>query len=252
MVVDPDRDSLRSEMERLQTENSRLTGELAQMGRMNEIVAGILGHDLRNPLGAILMSATVLSRKVEDENLKRAIGRILTAGSRMNQMIAQLLDFARARTGSGIQLERARTDVAAVFQKTLDDLPENAGRDRVIFEADGDARGTWDGDRLGQVAFQLVGNALRHGTAGGGVRVRIDGRAPHEVEIQVSNVGAIAPELLPILFDPFLGAELGNRKGGLGVGLFLTREMVLAHGGKVEATVAGDTTEFTVRLPRES
>jgi two-component system, sensor histidine kinase and response regulator len=244
------RDSIRLQVERLHAENGRLAGDLSRTVRMNDVFVGTLSHDLRNPLGAILMSATVLSRKVEDDGLKRSLGRIITAGKRMNQMIAELLDFTRTRRGDGLALERARIDLLPIFRQAIDGLPGAAGGPPVTFEHQGDTRGWWDAERLAQAATSLVGNAVRHGAAEGAVRVRIDGREGGRVKIDVSNAGTIPIDLLPELFEPFKGDDPRNRRRGLGLGLFITREIVTAHRGTLEVASSGDVTTFEMSLPR--
>ena len=161
-----ERVSSAQEVERLQAENTRLAGELTRMVQSNQLLAGILSHDLLNPLGAILMSATVLSRKVGDDNVKRAVGRILTAGQRLNLMIEQLRDFIQTRAPEGLPIERACIDAAMVFRRAIDDLTGAIEGRAVRLEHEGDARGWWDAKRLGQVACNLIGNALQHGRTG--------------------------------------------------------------------------------------
>jgi two-component system, sensor histidine kinase and response regulator len=238
------------EVEDLKSENARLAGELARVRRSNELFGTILGHDLRNPLGAMLMSATVLSRKIEDESLKRALTRILTAGNRMNHMITDLLDFTRARGTGGLRIESARTDLAPIFRHALDELAEATKGRRTTFEVEGDTRGQWDPARMAQVASSLVGNAVRHGDPDGEIGVRIDGREPDQITVEVRSTGPIPAELLPVLFEPFQNGDLHNRRGGLGLGLFLTREIISAHGGKIEAAADSAVASFRVVLPR--
>jgi two-component system sensor histidine kinase/response regulator len=244
-------DSIRRGVERLQAENARLAGELTRTREVNGLFAGILSHDLRNPLGAILMSATVLSRKVADDEIKRALGRILSAGQRMNQMITQLLDFTRVRGASGLQVERTRSDLVPIFGRAIDELSGGVAR-AVTFEHGGDTCGRWDAERLAQVASHLVDNAFRHGAAGGPLRIEIGGGDPARVTVGVTNDGAIAAELLPGLFEPFPSGALLNRRAGLGLGLFLSREIVVAHGGTLELTSPGNPTTFLMTLPRDS
>jgi two-component system, sensor histidine kinase and response regulator len=243
-------DGVGDQVEDLQRENARLTGELAQARRSNELFGTILGHDLRNPLGAMLMSATVLSRKIEDESLKRALTRILTAGNRMNHMITDLLDFTRVRGTGGLRIECTRSDLAPIFRHALDELTEAAKGRPITFDIEGDARGQWDAARMAQVAGSLVGNAVRHGAAEGEIAVRIDGREPDQVAVEVRSAGPIPAELLPVLFEPFQNGDLHNRRGGLGLGLFLTREIVTAHRGTIEVAPDAATASFRIVLPR--
>jgi signal transduction histidine kinase len=234
-------------------ERERMIRELRRTVKSNELFAGILGHDLRNPLGAILMSATVLSRKTTDEGTGRTVARILSAGQRMNRMITQLLDFTRVRASGKLPIERAWTDIAPIFQQAIDELgiPSSGPGLKPELEYRGDTRGWWDADRLGQVASNLMSNAVRHGAPEHPVRVSIRAEAPTGVRITVRNGGTIPADLLPIIFDPFRRGELRERRGGgLGLGLFITREIVVAHRGNLAVACSDDETVFTVELPR--
>jgi signal transduction histidine kinase len=115
----------------------------------------------------------------------------------------------------------------------------------------GDLKGVWDGERLCQVMTNLVGNAVHHGTANEPVQVLVDGRCDDVLVVEVANGGAIAPELLPDLFDPFRGrASAGGRQQGLGLGLFIAQQIVLAHGGRINVLSQDGRTRFRVELPR--
>jgi signal transduction histidine kinase len=135
---------------------------------------------------------------------------------------------------------------------------EAAYPDRTIVrETVGNAVGTWDRDRLGQLVSNLAANACQHGTIGSPVRVRLDGSEPDGVRLEVSNHGMIAPELLPFIFDPLQtdGGRPGGRQGasGLGLGLYITQQIAVAHGGTID--VQSDEsrgTRFTVDLPRHA
>lgn len=234
-------------------ERERMIRELRRTVKSNELFAGILGHDLRNPLGAILMSATVLSRKTTDPVTGRTVARILSAGQRMNRMITQLLDFTRVRASGKLPIERAWTDIAPIFQQAIDELaiPSLGPGSKPQLDYRGDTRGWWDADRLGQVASNLMSNAVRHGAPEHPVRVSIRAEAPAGVRITVRNGGTIPADLLPIIFDPFRRGELRERRGGgLGLGLFITREIVVAHRGNLAVACSDDETVFTVELPR--
>jgi two-component system sensor histidine kinase/response regulator len=249
-----DPDEIRgAEIDRLRAENDRLGDELAHTVRLNDLFAATLGHDLRNPLGAMLMSATILSRKIEDESLKRAVGRILTAGNRMNHMITELLDFTRARAPNGLQMECARTDIAVVFQQALDEIAFDGSKGpRPTLESRGDTLGWWDPSRLAQVASNLIDNSVRMGTPGSGIEVQIDGRNAGAVGVEVRCAGTIPPEQLERVFEPFQGGDLHNRRGGLGLGLFIARQIAAAHGGTIEVRASDDAMTFSLSLPRGS
>jgi signal transduction histidine kinase len=225
---------------------------LEETVRFNEMFTGILGHDLRNPLGAIMTAAQLLEMRADNERITRPTARILRSGGRMKRMIDQLLDFTRVRVGNGIPLSRAAVDLMPLLSQVVDELDE--ANPNWLFQIDhrGDTHGTWDGDRLSQVFSNLIANAIQHGHPGGGVSVTVDGSAPNAVRLEVRNQGAIAPELLPRLFEPMAGRQHPtDRARGLGLGLYITREIVRAHGGQITANAAGpDETIVAVTLPR--
>jgi PAS domain S-box-containing protein len=228
--------------------------ELERTLHYNELFAGILAHDLRNPLGAIVTAAQLLLMQQEGEGNRSAkpLNRILSSSQRMSRMIAQLLDLTRARTGGGIELAPREASLADLCDQAVGEL-ELVYPDRKI-ERDytGDPTGVWDPDRLLQIISNLVANAGEHATAGSGISIRLDGRHPEAVSLEVHNEGAIPPGLIPSLFDPFRGAR-PRRSGsrGLGLGLFIVQEMVRGHRGTVDVTSSeAHGTTFTVRLPR--
>jgi signal transduction histidine kinase len=242
---------------RADAERERMIGELQRTVKSNELFAGILGHDLRNPLGAILMSATVLSRKATDEVTARTVTRILSAGQRMNRMITQLLDFTQVRASGGLPIAPSWVDAVPIFQQAIDELMPGSGSGsgqgagRPQLERQGDTRGWWDPDRLAQLASNLMSNAIRHGAAQRPVQVSVRADPLRGVVIEVRNGGVIPPDLLPIIFDPFRRGELRERRsGGLGLGLFITREIVAAHRGSLGVVCSDDETVVTVELPR--
>jgi signal transduction histidine kinase len=123
---------------------------------------------------------------------------------------------------------------------------------RIEVQQTGDLNGNWDGERLAQVASNLLGNALQHGDDSDAVEVKVDGAQSAAVLITVENSGTIPPDLLPQLFDPFRGAQRQTgRTEGLGLGLYIVQQIVLAHAGSVDVR-SGDNnrTIFTVRIPR--
>ena len=115
--------------------------------------------------------------------------------------------------------------------------------------------GAWDGDRLTQLVSNLLSNALAHGEGEGRVSVVIDGSAASAVVATVANAGVVAPGLLPRMFEPFKTQEdrKHERSSGLGLGLYISEQIVLAHGGTIEVTSSPtEGTRFSVRLPRST
>ena len=232
----------------------RTAPDAASLTRLAEMFAGIVGHDLRNPLNAILTSAHLVSQIVDDATAKAALNRIISSGHRMQRMIDQLLDVSRIRIGGRIPLQPAPIDLQPVAAQVIQEIVAANPSAVIRLDAIGDTTGTWDVDRLMQLISNLVGNAVHHGTPETAVPVTIDGTKPDEVTLSVRNQGAIAAELLPILFSPFrVIHERRHKSRGLGLGLFVTRQIALAHGGDVHvASSAEHGTTFAVRLPRTS
>jgi signal transduction histidine kinase len=219
--------------------------------RYNEMFAGMLGHDLRNPLSAITTGANYIARLNSSEKSTRAATRILASAERMGRMIDQLLDFTRIRVGGGLALNRTRFDLEEVCCKVRDEL-EAAHPDRsIVVEATGNVAGEWDHDRLLQVFSNLISNALHHGAGNGVVTVRCDGDGRDGVKVTVHNEGVVPADVLPVLFEPFRGNTRYQRTRGLGLGLFITQQIVAAHGGTIDVSSGpGAGTVFQIYLPR--
>jgi signal transduction histidine kinase len=225
--------------------------QIQQAQRMSDLFIGVLGHDLRNPLSSIMGGAALLELKADDPAETRMKARIiLNASRRMERLIQQLLDFALARVKGAIPIEPVPVDLAKSTRQVVAELGE-AQDLRVEIEVRGDTSGVWDADRMMQVASNLVGNALEHGAADSPVRVSIDGEAPDQVTLEVENRGSIPRETLAVLFSPF--KPRGRQSRGLGLGLYIVEQVVLAHGGRVSVDEpAPDRTRFKVLLPRRS
>jgi signal transduction histidine kinase len=239
---------------RRQYEMRALHRDLQRAVELSEMFVSILGHDLRTPLGAIRNSAEVILRSAEDARSLRPAGRILSSSDRMARMIEQLLDFARARRQGGIVVQPQRANLEEIVRPVVQELEDANPATRIEITATGDLSGTWDVDRLGRVVSNLASNAVKHGTQGQRVTLELEGTDAATVRIRISNSGAIAAELIPRLFEPFkrtAPAKTGER--GLGLGLFIAREIVEAHGGTIEVQTTGDdTTVFKVSLPRHT
>jgi signal transduction histidine kinase len=225
--------------------------QLTQTLRMNEMFTAILSHDLRNPLNAVLTGAEVLLRTVQDDMSRKVAERIRSSGQRMSGLVNDTLDLARARVGGGIVLELQPTDLGEVAQRVVAEHEVNPRGSRVTVELHGDLHGKWDPARLAQVVSNLVGNALEHGAAGEPVSVVVNGDDPNVVTIRVSNVGTVPPSVRARIFDPFGSRERISTKSGLGLGLYIVQQVVLAHGGTVELEADdGVRTSFRLELPR--
>jgi PAS domain S-box-containing protein len=234
-------------------ERDRVIADLSRTVRLNDMFASILGHDLRGPLSTIVMAGQLLVGQVADPKGVRTIERILSSAGRMQQMIGQLLDFARVRMDGGLELERTAIDVADIARDVIEEIRFARPEWRIEVVARGDVRGSFDGNRLSQLFSNLVGNAVQHGSPDQPLRVTLDGRAPGAVAVTVENRGTIAPDVLANLFSPFRSPHGRSvRRQGLGLGLFITDHIVRAHGGQIAVESVDGTTAFRFQLPRHA
>ncbi|MFY0566431.1 PAS domain-containing protein [Archangium lansingense] len=221
--------------------------------QFRERLMGIVSHDLRSPLHGISLTTELLLRR-EDlaEPVLAGIQRITRNTERMSRMITDLLDFTRARLGGGIPLQRQPGDLVEWVRATLEELEVLHPGRVVLSHEPGSYTGEWDPDRLAQVVCNLVNNALQHGASHTPVHVALSQDGPTLV-LTVHNQGTPIPEpLLPHVFDPFRRAASGSRQG-LGLGLYIVQQLLLAHGGSITVSSHADSgTTFTVRLPRGS
>lgn len=226
--------------------------QLQHAARMREMFIGILGHDLRNPLNAIVMTAQFIQLQSGDEAIADAIKSLLRGGQRMARLIDQLLDVSRFRIGGGITLFPLPADLREITDQVLSEF-ENL-RKRFQVEVCGDSMGTWDTDRVLQVVSNLVGNAIRYSPSGSPIRISIHGQHEDTVEFHIHNDGTPIPEELQgVLFEPFRGSEGGSKSKGLGLGLYISHEIVLAHGGIVSFESSEESgTCFIVSIPRHA
>jgi signal transduction histidine kinase len=222
--------------------------------RLNEMFSALLAHDLRNPLSAILASAQLLRRRSEDPHAQEAAARILSSGKRMGRMIEDMLDLARARLAGGIIVKREPADCRTLVERVIREHQAAAPERMIRTDYRGDFEGQWDGERIAQVASNLIGNALKHGDAGGDVHVQLDGAEADSIVFSVTNDGTIAAELLDHLFDPFRGGQRpAGRSEGLGLGLYIVYQIVKAHRGEVTVETGPESkTTFRVAIPRSA
>ncbi|MFL5353694.1 ATP-binding protein [Archangium sp.] len=241
----------RASTRELETERQQLRHALEFRDR----VLGIVSHDLRNPLNAITLSAAMLLRRGNlDERVQQNLQRIVNASDRAHRLIRDLLDYTRARLGGGIPLEPRPCDLGEVAQQVVDEValafPERMLH--LLRATERDLRGEWDPDRLAQVVTNLTRNAVRHSPSGTPVRVTVHADE-RSVGVDVHNEGPpIAPELLPTLFEPFTqGSERHSHEGNMGLGLYISRELARAHGGRLEVESRQEEgTTFRLVLPR--
>jgi PAS domain S-box-containing protein len=236
------------------TELKHQEQEAQRRADFEQYLAGIVGHDLRNPISVIMLAAgRELRRKDVDERLRETLERILAAAERANRMIDTTLDFTQARLGGGLRVERRGMDLHELTRQVVDELRLNHPERVLEVVSQGDGSGELDGDRMAQVLTNLVTNALKYSTEGSPVRVRTSG-GEQTLTLEVHNEGNPIPdEVLPRLFAPLKRGEqeVSSYGRSMGLGLFIVDHIVRAHGGLIDV-VSDETrgTTFTVHLPR--
>jgi two-component system, sensor histidine kinase and response regulator len=206
----------------------------------------MLAHDLQTPLASIAAGTALLLRTNLDERARAIAGRVTHTVKRMSDMVNDLTDYARAGQGPIPVMPKA-VDLGELTRDVIDEYRQLENTPRIRLEVAGDLRGSWDPNRLSQAIANLVANALNYGEGEVVVGGNDSGDA---VEVMVHNKGEPIPaDLLPVIFNPF---ERGaNERKGLGLGLFIVRAIVTAHGGTVDVTsTRAEGTTFRMRLPR--
>jgi phosphoserine phosphatase RsbU/P len=247
--------ALRYAIERKRVEEGLKREEAArQTALFREQFVGILGHDLRNPLQAITGNAALLLRYggLSDPQ-RKAVHRISNSADRMARMIGDLLDFTRTRLGGGYTLQRTEVNVHDVLRQVVEELEVAHPGRKFELNVSGTGQGAWDMGRIAQAASNLVGNAVQYSPEDSVVRVSACDEGLG-VRVEVRNGGQPIPaERMPHIFDPFVrGAEVSRSRSGLGLGLYITHEIVKAHGGTLQVrSTEAEGTCFWMNLPRQ-
>jgi signal transduction histidine kinase len=215
-----------------------------------------VAHEIRTPLSAVLGWARILeSKQLPREDVERAIAAIGRNAAALAHMIDDLLDTSRMLNGA-IRLAFGSVDLAAVAQDALDAVRPLAAAKNVhlaLVDVPGSRTVRGDADRLQQVIWNLLANAIKFTPQGGRVVVFIEPASEH-MEVRIVDTGqGISPDLLPLVFEQFRQAAdaTTRRHTGLGLGLGIARYLVELHGGTVQAASpgVGQGATFTVRLP---
>jgi signal transduction histidine kinase len=240
-------------------EREQRVRERAALYQFQERLIGIVGHDLRNPLSAVLISAQMLLKKKHElrENQQQALERILRSASRIDALGNLLVDFTHARLGGGVPLRRELSDARPSIERAVDELRSaNPKRSLSVEFKSENTNGFWDAERIAQVVSNLLTNAIRYGAKDSPIAVTVSDAPADQLEIAVHNQGPpIAAELIPHIFEPYKRGDDAQRHyaAGLGLGLYIVREIANAHQGTVLVESLNEAgTTFRVRLPRAS
>ena len=216
-----------------------------------EMLLAIVSHDLRSPLAAVRLAATILLAEELTPRHRKIVQRLDSASSQLTRLVQDLLDFTAAR-GDGIKLVHGAADVHDIARGTIEHVRATWPLRKIEHVCTGDGAATLDADRLAQVVANLVGNALQHSPPSSTVTVETRGNRDG-LQVSVTNPGEpISAELMPVLFAPLKrGRAAGERLGSSGLGLFIAQQLILAHGGSIEvASNHPDAITFRVTLPR--
>lgn len=233
-----------------------MTKYTQDVDRVKDLFLGVLGHDLRNPVAAIMMWASAM-RAGEGSEWKhsRTVAGIQSSCARMDHLIGDLLDFTRTRLGSGIPITRSKVDLEVACRQIIDEIAASHPGRVVTFETTGALRGGWDGARIAQAVCNLLVNAFQHGSRSGPIHVALRGE-PDQVVLSVHNEGEPIPKRhLHDIFDPFRQVDPGHAvssQSSVGLGLYIVQAIVTAHDGEIDVESGANGTTFTVRLPRET
>jgi len=222
-----------------------------------DLVLAVLSHDLRNPIGSMKMSAQLaLNIGPLNERQTMLVSQIVASADRAIEIINHLLDLTRARIGSGLQIIKKDMDMAFVGRQLVDEMRTMHPNRTFQLEISGETEGNWDKARIGQVFSNLLGNAVQYGFRDTPIGVTIKGD-PATVVVSVHNDGVpIPPDAIGGIFNALTrgGGEKGangKESTNLGLGLYITKQIVSAHGGTVGVTSSEkDGTTFTALFPR--
>lgn len=240
----------------LNLDNARLYRETEVAVQRRDDFMSMASHELRTPLTTLQLQVDGLERslrqRVPDTTLRNElldrVGRIGRQGKRLNTLVSDLLDVSRMTRG-GVTLRRSRVDLAELCREVIDRFDDSAIR-RINVVSDGDTSGEWDSQRIDQVVTNLLTNAVKYAQTGP-IDVRLRG-APTTVELAVTDNGVgIAPDEQRLIFGKFERASTVKGFAGLGLGLWIAKQIVDAHGGDIAvASEIGRGSTFTVWLPK--
>ena len=226
----------------------------AEVDQARNLLLGMLGHDMRSPLNTIQATASYLAALNAGTKVTEAASVLIRSGAAMKALLDDLVDFGRTKLGLGINISLANVDLAALGADELEQLRRAYLGRQLALEVAGDTRGRWDGVRLQQLLRNLVSNAIKYGAPDAPVHVVLTG-GKTDMRLEVRNSGpTIEASTADRIFHPLTRgpAQDGGHssESGLGLGLYIVREVAVAHGGDVAVRSESGETVFAVRLPR--
>lgn len=211
---------------------------------LREQLIAVLGHDLRNPLGAISMTVGLLERSVKDDQQKNLVGILKRSSYRMNELIGNVMDFARTRLGEGIVISPREVDLKPVLEHVVEELKFLFPNREIAVDLSLQDPILCDADRIAQLVSNLLANALTHGNPQSPVYFTASNRS-NKLKISVANKGESIPESLQaILFTPFKRESDRPSNNGLGLGLYIADQIAKAHDAILSFTSNEEETRF--------
>ena len=249
----PDLLRFNESIDQVMTESlSRYTEKLNHSGTL---FVGTLVNDFRSPLTTVYNSARALADGKLDHRQTQLVSRIETGASRVNLLVSDLIDGVRLRLGESVLIKLAPMDLATAVKDAAKEFEAAHPDQKIVVQTAGDLEGKWDRTRIRQVLSTLIGNAVQHGLKASEITVTAKA-GDHEVTLSVHSEGAIPPDAVAAVFDPLPRGHDENvvhsETARLNLGLFITKGIVTAHGGKI--TVMSNKTQgttFTAQLPRK-
>ena len=224
--------------------------EERKTSKLREQFIAILGHDLRNPLGAVSSSTQMILRQDLDDKTRKLAEIVKNSSFRMKELIDNVLDLARADQGSGISLNiQENQPVSELLKGVIIELQTVWPDIEIDLTEDLSAPVKCDANRIAQLFSNLLGNAITHGDKSGTIKVRATTDNGY-FNLTVTNSGtAIPKERLKSLFQPYVRGGDKNGSEGLGLGLFICSEIAKGHGGKLQVRSNEKETIFSLMLP---
>ncbi|MDB5804381.1 MAG: hypothetical protein JWN73_1703 [Betaproteobacteria bacterium] len=228
-----------------------------EMDRARMQLLAVLSHDLRDPLNAISLQAQVLKDGLAEPGYSVKAGqRIAVSTGRMERLITQVLDMSRIQGGLGLNMQASEVDLSALLRELIDASGAAYAETPIETEIAEHLQATVDPDRFAQLAANLIGNARDHGKLGTPVKVRLARprahQAPGAARLEVRNVAPpIPPDIVATLYNPLKRRAVANPRNrtGLGLGLYIVREIVDGHGGSIDYSHEDGEVVFAVTLP---
>ena len=217
---------------------------------LREQFIGVLGHDLRTPLGAISMGVTLLGEDSLNEEQTQIVIRMERSVSRMSDLINDAMDFTRGRLGGGITLEaKVEQPVEPVLRQVIDDARSNWPDREIQVQMELGTAMAFDRKRMAQLFTNLLSNAMVHGLPGTPVKVSAC-TGSECFALSVSNAATpIPPQTLSRIFEPFSRGGSNNYRDGLGLGLYIASQIAKSHGGRLSVISTNEETRFTFEMP---